>query len=41
MKNGYDHRYKAGRFRDTIVDLIRIQRSTLIDKLIEKQKPNE
>ena len=40
MKNGYDHRYKAGRLRDTIVDLLKRLRRRIQTREIEANKDN-
>lgn len=40
MKKGYDHRYKAGRLRDTIVDLLKRLRRKMQTKVMEENKDN-
>lgn len=40
MKNGYDHRYHAGRLRDTVVDLLRRLRKKISTEAIEGAKDN-
>ena len=40
MKNGYDHRYKAGRLRDTIVGLLMRLRRRIQTREIEANKDN-
>lgn len=40
MKNGYDHRYHAGRLRDTMVFLLKRLRSKISEDLIKGAKDN-
>ena len=40
MKNGYDHRYHAGRLRDTIVCLLKRLRSKISQEAVDGAKDN-